>query len=85
MSVLINPGISPQVSKPPPPALHATRSPTLLSRNNSVIMLNDPIADGFEPSIINVQPSEELTRFISDFIFLNLNDQGLEQLEVIFH
>jgi hypothetical protein len=72
-----NQGVSPsQVPKPLP-----TRSPTSASRNNSVIMLNDP-PDGLEPSIINLQPSEELTRFISDFIFLYLNDPEIETLEV---
>lgn len=46
-------------------------------------MIND-LPDGLEPSITNVQPSEELTRFISDFIFLNLNEEGVEQLEVCY-
>ena len=35
-----------------------------------------------EPSITNIQPSEELTRFISDFIFITLNEDGLENLEI---
>src|SRR5438270_2976551 len=51
------------------------------SRNNSITALSEP--GSLEPSIINVQPSEELTRFVSDFIFLNLNEQGYENLEVI--
>ena len=74
--VVSNPDVSPQQLPKPLPV----QSP--ISRNNSVIMLNDS-KSGFEPSIINVQPSEELTRFISDFIFLNLNEAGLEQLEVL--
>jgi hypothetical protein len=37
-------------------------------------------SDILEPTIMNVQPHEELTRFISDFIFLSL-DAG-ENLEV---
>lgn len=35
-----------------------------------------------EPSITNILPSEELTRVISDFIFVNLNEEGLENLEI---
>jgi hypothetical protein len=49
------------------------------SRNNSITAISEP--ENLEPSIINVHPSEELTRFVSDFIFLNLNEQGYENLE----
>ena len=76
-SGVVNPDISPQQVPKPPPA----KSPS--SRNNSVIMMNDS-KSGLEPSIGNLQPREELTRFISDFIFLNLNEEGVEQLEVPF-
>ena len=76
-SGVVNPDVSPQQVPKPLPA----QSPS--SRNNSVIMVND-WKSALEPSIINVQPREELTRFISDFIFLNLNEEGLEQLEVPF-
>jgi hypothetical protein len=51
------------------------------SRNSSVSTVTH-FLEGFEPSIINVQPSEELTRFVSDFIFVNLNEEGYENLEV---
>lgn len=71
-----NPGESPQQLPKPLPV----QPP--ISRNNSLIMAND-WKNGLEYSIINVQPSEDLTRFISDFIFLNLNEEGLEQLEVL--
>ena len=71
-----NPGESPQQVPKPLPVQ------TPISRNNSLIMAND-WKSGLESSIINVQPSEDLTRFISDFIFLNLNEEGLEQLEVL--
>jgi len=57
----------------------AEQSP--VQRNNSVIMLNEPLI-GLEPSIVNIQPSEELSRFISDFIFLHLIEGGTEHLEV---
>jgi len=57
----------------------AEQSP--VQRSNSVIMLNEPLI-GLEPSIINIQPSEELSRFISDFIFLHLIESGTEHLEV---
>ena len=70
-------GVSPQQAMRPQP----TQSPISVSRNNSIIAVGD-LPDGFEPSIINVHPSEELTRVISDFIFLNLNEEGLETLEV---
>jgi hypothetical protein len=46
-----------------------------------VSIANDPV-DVLEPSIVNMQPSEELTRFISDFIFLNLNETQYENIEV---
>jgi hypothetical protein len=62
-------------------SLPATVSPTSNSRNNSIVAVTDR-PDKFEPSIVNIQPSEELTRLISDFIFLNLNDEGIENLEV---
>jgi len=52
-----------------------------VQRNNSVIMLHEPPV-GLEPSIVNIQPSEELSRFISDFIFLHLIEGGTEHLEV---
>ena len=74
-SVVVKPDVSPQQVPKPLPA----QSPS--SRNNSIIMVNDS-KSGLEPSIVNIQPSEELTRYISDFIFLNLNEEGLEQLEV---
>jgi len=35
-----------------------------------------------EPTIKNVQPVDDLTKFISDFIFLNLNEEEVEHLEV---
>ena len=57
----------------------AEQSP--VQRSNSVIMLDEPLI-GLEPSIINIQPSEELSRFISDFIFLHLIESGTEHLEV---
>jgi hypothetical protein len=57
----------------------ATQSPE--SRNNSISVSNET-SDSLEPSIVNIQPSEELTRLVSDFIFLNLNDEGYENLEV---
>jgi hypothetical protein len=69
------PAVSPQQA--PKPAPQSTPG----SRNNSITAISEP--DNLEPSIINVQPSEELTRFVSDFIFLNLNEQGYENLEVI--
>ena len=53
------------------------------SRSNSIVAAMP--GDGeleMEPSITNIQPSEELTRFISDFIFVNLNEEGLENLEI---
>ena len=58
----------------------AAQSP---SRSNSIIAATP--GDGeveMEPSITNILPSEELTRFISDFIFLNLNEEGVENLEI---
>jgi hypothetical protein len=72
------PGVSPQqVHKPLP----ASQTQASVSRNNSVSVVSDSI-DVLEPSIVNMQPSEELTRFISDFIFLNLNESEYENLEV---
>jgi hypothetical protein len=59
----------------------ATQSPE--SRNNSISISNET-SDSLEPSIVNIQPSEELTRFISDFIFLNLDAEGYKNLEVWF-
>jgi hypothetical protein len=54
------------------------------SRSNSVFAtVPADVTDVLEPSIINIHPSEELTRLISDFIFLNLNDKGYENLEVL--
>jgi hypothetical protein len=67
----LNPGISPHEGPKPLPS----RSP--VSRNNSVIMTHELYA-GFEPSIVNIEPSEELTRLISNFIFVHLNEEGLE-------
>ena len=58
----------------------AAQSP---SRSNSIVATIPK--DGeveMEPSITNILPSEELTRFISDFIFVNLNEEGLENLEI---
>jgi len=81
--------------KPPPPTnekatasvspqqsakVLAAQSP---SRSNSVVATIP--RDGeveMEPSITNILPSEELTRFISDFIFVNLNEEGLDNLEI---
>jgi len=70
------PSVSPQQST----KVLAAQSP---SRSNSVVaaMPGDGEVD-MEPSITNIQPSEELTRFISDFIFINLNEEGLENLEI---
>jgi hypothetical protein len=44
-------------------------------------MLHEPLI-GLEPSIVNVQPAEELSRFISDFIFLYLAEVETANLEV---
>ena len=58
----------------------AAQSP---SRSNSIVATIP--RDGeveMEPSITNILPSEELTRFISDFIFVNLNEEGLDNLEI---
>src|SRR5271155_1952036 len=58
----------------------AAQSP---SRSNSIVATIP--RDGeveMEPSITNILPSEGLTRFISDFIFVNLNEEGLENLEI---
>jgi hypothetical protein len=58
----------------------AAQSP---SRSNSIVATIP--RDGeveMEPSITNILPSDELTRFISDFIFVNLNEEGLENLEI---
>ena len=81
--------------KPPPPTnekatasvspqqsakVLAAQSP---SRSNSIVATIP--RDGeveMEPSITNILPSEELTRFISDFIFVNLNEEGLDNLEI---
>lgn len=53
------------------------------SRSNSIVAAMPGDGElGMEPSITNIQPSEELTRFISDFIFVNLNEEGLENLEI---
>jgi hypothetical protein len=52
-----------------------------VQRNNSVIMLHEPLL-GLEPSIVNIQPAEELSRFISDFIFLHLDEVETANLEV---
>jgi hypothetical protein len=44
-------------------------------------MLHEPLL-GLEPSIVNIQPAEELSRFISDFIFLHLDEVETANLEV---
>jgi hypothetical protein len=54
-----------------------TQSP---SRNKSVVHPGDSERE-MEPSITNSHLIDELTRLISDFIFLNLNDEGLDNLE----
>ena len=54
-----------------PVQLTKTVAQSPIQRNNSVIMLHEPLI-GLEPSIVNIQPAEELSRFISDFIFLHL-------------
>ena len=76
--------VSPQqTSKAAPPTTTTTTTAsttTPASRSNSITAISEP--ETLEPSIINVQPSEELTRFVSDFIFLNLNEEGYENLEV---
>ena len=81
--------------KPPPPTnekaaasvspqqsakVLAAQSP---SKSNSIVATipRDGEVD-MEPSITNILPSEELTRFISDFIFVNLNEEGLDNLEI---
>lgn len=69
-------GIAQHASRPQP-----QRSPTSVSRNNSIIIAGD-FPDVMEPSIINKGPSEELTRLISDFIYINLDEEGIETLEV---
>jgi hypothetical protein len=53
------------------------------SRNNSLgeNSLGESL-DILEPSIVNIQPAEELTRFVSDFIYVNLDDRKYENLEV---
>ena len=51
------------------------------SRNNSVSAASET-SDVLEPSIVNMKPSEELTRFVSDFIFLSLDNEEYENLEV---
>ena len=40
-------------------------------------------AQALEPTIKDVQPVDDLTRFISDFIFLTLNEREYEHLEVL--
>jgi hypothetical protein len=40
------------------------------------------VSEFLEPTIKNVQPVDDLTKFISDFIFLNLNEAEVEHLEV---
>ena len=58
----------------------ASQSP---SRSNSIVAAIPGDGEvGMEPSITNIQPSEELIRLISDFIFLNLNEEGVENLEI---
>jgi len=42
----------------------------------------DFVVPELEPTIKNVQPVDDLTKFISDFIFLNLNEAEVEHLEV---
>jgi hypothetical protein len=75
---ITGPGVSPQQTSKPLPASQTQASGP---RTNSMSIANDPI-DVLEPSIVNMQPSEELTRFISDFIFLNLNETQYENIEV---
>lgn len=67
------PGVSSQQSA----KVSAAQSP---SRSNSTVAA--VAGEEMEPSITNIQPSDELTRFISDFIFINLNEEGLENLEI---
>jgi hypothetical protein len=52
--------------------------PKTESRSNSF----EESLDILEPSIVNIQPAEELTRFVSDFIYVNLNDKKYDNLEV---
>ena len=81
-------GMPPPTEKSTAPAVSPQQSAKLLtaqspSRNNSIVTAVPGDGDlEMELSITNVQPSEELTRYISDFIFVNLNEEGLENLEI---
>jgi hypothetical protein len=75
-------------AKPPVPQLAVQTSavsPTETSpivpppRTNSLVSVS---CNTIEPTIVNMHLSEELTKFVSDFIYLNLNEDGIENLEV---
>lgn len=75
-----------QPSKPPSGASSGTQSTAVSPEQEKRVL---PVQRGsisvpkdiLEPTITNVEPSEELTRLISDFIFVNI-EEGYENLEV---
>ena len=74
--------LPPQPAKSTPSSTSSTKSPEQERKSlppQPRFSISVP-SDALEPTIMNIQPHEELTRHISDFIFLNLG--AAENLEV---